>query len=548
MTDIVVLTLTRLGPCLSTELVATLVKDYGLQPATARQRVSRSTQIKKLAHLVFPRGVRFVYLQSEYASPLFWTTLIRQLLKHSVSYGGGLAALIARGGLMPVSHFLIACGAPVAQKGHISARSVLDRLRVAELVKVFDTPGIGECVELAHTVDTPSWELCSMRARISTEAVLLNAVRDWARNLGLVSYNKVVIRDLNVTEPRVGTFNWDLAGPSYLAPLTQWDKAANRVKQGYLVCDTLLGVNVEDYQLQPFINKCVTLRSLAKVGRCLQMFVADGFSVEAFALAKQNGVVPATTTQLFGQDVASALRELTDVLKNAFVNEKTLETVTAIFNKLSHIEGAATNLRGALFEYLVADVVRLSTTHTSIRLNEIIKDEQGRVAEVDVLAHHFDKSIRFIECKGYKPDGTIPDDMVERWLRDRIPVIRNAAEAYRDWRKCRQEFEFWTSGELSDHAKSLVTEEARHVRKYSVKIVEGAGLAQLVSATNNTALKNAFRQHFQIHPLNTSSKQTKRARRPLPIPPSAHLEGRRPADNELNSQSQNKKEAGNSSG
>ena len=530
MPDVVASTLKRLGPCLSTELVAALVRDFGLVPATARQRVSRSTNIKKLAHLVFPRGARFVYLQSEYASPHFWTALIKRLLEQSVSYGGGLAALMARGGLMPLRHFLIACGAPVAQKGHIAARGVLDRLRAAELVKVFDTPGIGECVELTQTVDAPSWELSRMRARISTEAVLLNAVKDWARNLGIVSFNKVTLRDEGEALPRVGTFNWDLAGPSYLAPLTQWDKAASTMKQGYLVCDTLLGVNVEAYQLQPFINKCVTLRSLTKVGRCLQIFVADGFSAEAFALAKENGVIPATTTHLFGQDVARALRELTDVLKSAFVNENTLEMVTAVFNKLSHIEGAATNLRGALFEYLVADVVRLSSAHTSIRLNEIVKDDKGRSAEIDVLAHHFDQSVRFIECKGYKPGGTVPDEMVERWLHDRIPVIRNAAETNTYWQRCRHEFEFWTSGVLSERARRLIADEAARVRKYSVKLVEGAEVAQLVSATDNTALKNAFRQHFQDHPLNTAEKQVKRVRRPLPIPPKTRIEGRRPAD------------------
>jgi len=441
-----------------------------------------------------------------------------------------------------VSHFLIACGAPVAQKGHIAARGVLDRLKAAELVKVFEVAGFGECVELAQTVDTPTWELSRMRARISTEAVLLNAVKDWARNLGVVSFNKVTLRDEGEAQPKVGTFNWDLAGPSYLAPLTQWDKASNRKKQGYLVCDTLLGVNVEAYQLQPFIDKCVTLRSLAKVGRCLQMFVADGFSAQAFALAKEHGVIPATTTNLFGPEVARALRELTDVLKSVFVNENTLEIVTAVFNKLSHIEGAATNLRGALFEYLVADVVRLSSPHTSIRLNEVVRDDTGRSAEVDVLVPHRDQTVRFIECKGYKPGGTVPDEMVERWLRDRVPIMRKAADANTYWRNCRLVFEFWTTGVLSEHARGLLADEAVRVRKYGLRLVEGDEVAQLVSATNNTALKNTFRQHFQDHPLNAAEKQAMRASRPLPIPPKSRIEGRKPSEFALSSGRQPKVE------
>src|SRR5579872_1119670 len=98
MSDLVEIVLRYKGPCVSTALVAALVKEHGLTPATARQRVSRATTIKKLAHILFPHRARFVYLQSDYGSPEFWIALTRDLLANSVSYGGGLAALLARGG------------------------------------------------------------------------------------------------------------------------------------------------------------------------------------------------------------------------------------------------------------------------------------------------------------------------------------------------------------------------------------------------------------------------------------------------------------------
>lgn len=529
MTDLELL-LCKLGPCLSSELVEALVNEHGLAAATARQRVSRATEIKKLAHLVFPRGARFVYLKRDYASPTFWRALVERLLKHSTSYGGGLAALMARGGAMPVSHFLMACGAPIAQKGHIAAQGVLERLKSAELVKAFDVPGIGECLELAQTIAVPTWEVNRMRARLNTEAVLLSAIKDWARNLAFVSYNTVALRDEGTSQPRVGTFNWDLAGASYVAPLTQWDKATQTKKQGYMVCDVLLGVNVAAHELQPFINKCTTLRALAKIGRCMQIFVADGFTAEAFALARESGVIPATTTNLFGLEVAKALRELTDVLKDAYVSQDSFEKIAAVFKKLSHIEGAATNLRGTLFEYLVADVVRQSDAHTTIQLNELLKDDVGGQAEVDVLVHHFNQTVRFIECKGYKPGGKVPDEMVETWVKERIPVMRRSPEANLQWRECRQVFEYWTSGVLSERARDLIEAEAARVRKYSFRIVEGDELARLVAANNNTALKKTFRQHFQAHPLSEIERQLKRPGRRLAIPPSSRLETRRPSD------------------
>lgn len=528
MTDVVVSVLRRIGPCISSDLIASLVKDYKLTPAAARQRVSRSTAIRKLAHLTFPRGAHFLYFESDYASPRFWDALVRCLIDHTISYGGGLAALMARGGVMPVAHFPIACGAPVAQKGHISASAALNQLKNANLVQTFDVPGIGECVELVQRASANSSEVAAMRARLHTEELLLCAVKDWARNLGLVSYNTVSLRDEGGKQPKVGTFNWDLAAPSYLGPLMQWD--GRKPKSGFLVCDVLLGVNVSAEELRPFINKCKTLRSLPNIGRCLQVFVADGYKREAFSLAKEVGAIPATTSSLFGVDVANALRQLTDVLKEAYPQEGTLQKVDEVFTRLSHIEGAANNLRGALFEFLVAEVARLCSPHTSIQLNEILRDGQGKSAEVDVLVYQLNQSVRFIECKGYKPGGTVPDDMVKRWLEDRIPLIRRVAEQDRSWRGCSLEFEFWTSGQLSAEAKAMVQIEARRVRKFKLKIFEGQDVANMVRSTNTAALKKTYDDHFLDHPLEKAERATKRPKRRLPNPPNSRLTKREARD------------------
>lgn len=521
MPDLVEIALRKLGPCVSTALVAAMVKEYGLTPPNARQKVSRAKSIKKLAHILFPHRARFVYLQADYGSPDFWHALTRELIANSVAYGGGLAALLARGGAMPVAHFAIACGAPVAQRGHLSPVSILDRLKAAQLVKTVDEPGIGECVELSHQSAAESYELARMRARLHTEQVLLGAIKDWARSLGLVSYNKVALRDESEQQPKVGTFHWDMAAPSYLGPLVK-RVSDGKPKPGFLVCDVLLGVNVSADELQPFINKCKTLRSLTRVGPCLQMFVADGFAPEAYALARKEGVIPATTATLFGLEVAKALRELTELLRDVYPRAGTFEKVDAVFAQLSHIEGATNNLRGALFEYLVAEIVRSTSPHNSIRMNEVLRDE-GRAAEVDVLVEHHHQMIRFIECKGYRPGGTVPDDMVERWLNDRISFIRKAAEFNTFWRKCRFDFEFWTSGALTPRAEALIAAAAARTRKYGIKLVSARELASLGQATNNTALKHTLQEHFLGHPLEKAERVAKASKRRLAVPPRSEL-------------------------
>lgn len=76
-------------------------------------------------------------------------------------------------------------------------------------------------MQLSHQVVAESHEVAKMRARLQTEQVLLLAIKAWARNLGMVSYDKVALRDedSNGKQPKVGTFAWDLTAPSYLAPM-----------------------------------------------------------------------------------------------------------------------------------------------------------------------------------------------------------------------------------------------------------------------------------------------------------------------------------------
>ncbi|QBP10042.1 MULTISPECIES: hypothetical protein [Cupriavidus] len=510
--DSVEQTLRRIGPCVSTQLVEALVSEYGLTPVAARQRVSRNKTIRRLAFLPFQRNARFVYLQSDYASPKFWRGLASALLENSIAHGGALAALMARGGIMPRVHFDIACGAPIAQRGHLSPATILDRLEQAGLVQSIDIAGVGACVQLSHQVDASSLEVARMRARLKSEQILLLAIKAWARNLGLVSYDKVAIRDENSErgQPRVGTFAWDLTGPSYVAPMIDWSSGAP--KPGFLACDVLLNAAVTGTHLKPFLNKCKTLRSLTKVGRCLQLFVAEGYEPEAFGLARAAGVVPATTSSLFGDEVAQALTVLTELLSETFLRPDTVELLDLVLSRLTKIEGAAINLRGALFEFIVAELVRRSSVVSEVQMNEFFRDDQGRSAEVDVLVVRRGHSVRFIECRGYKPGGEVPDAMVDRWLDNRIPMLREAAHFERSWRGLDLVFEFWTSGQLSEKAKARIQEVQTTVRpgKYTVCLIEGDELRALAKSIGDSALLKTLNEHYFEHPLEAANRKLRK--------------------------------------
>lgn len=54
------------------------------------------------------------------------------------------------------------------------------------------------------------------------------------------------------------------------------------------------------------------------------------------------------------------------------------------------------------------EIVRATDVQSTIALNEIVQDEQGRSAEIDVLVHHLNHSVRFIECKGIDREVLYP--------------------------------------------------------------------------------------------------------------------------------------------
>lgn len=283
------------GPMLSSDISRLLETKFGMSAGAARKRVQRGGPgVNRLNYLVFRHRARFIYLQEEYGSPRFFDKLMAALKKTNSSYFGALKALELRGNIMPRAHFLIACGAPIFQQKHIPAEKLLEQLVNATLVKELPLQGGDVCVvrcDQQQLFDTPlAW--AKIKGRLMAEKVALLAVKDWSRNLGIVSYNAVETREDEGLEslPKVGTFNWDLAGPSYLFPMRRYTDT--ELKPGFFVCDLVLNGMVGVDQLQGFVNKCVTLRSLKKVGKCLQVFVAERYSDEAFSLLREKGIIP----------------------------------------------------------------------------------------------------------------------------------------------------------------------------------------------------------------------------------------------------------------
>lgn len=487
--------LKTLGPCLSTDLTDYLVAHRGLSSAAARQRVSRGApQIKRLAHMPFARKARFLYHQDDYASPYYWENLYAAIFATNGPYARALGAVQARE-VVPLGHFLGACGAPIAQKKQLSARTVLDRMVAANVLVEQALPGLGPCVMTKKMYERHQQSLdelaIAIRSRLIAENVLLDSVREWLRRLAMVSFNTVRTRGEEM--PRVGTFAWDLTAPSYLTSVLTRAKDKG-VKSGWVVCDVLLIENVQLEHVGPFLHKVRSLDALKNIGRTMFILVAQGYDADTFKALRSAGIMPATPKSLFGEDVAEGFRELIQTLNVAAKGSFDPEKFDKLFSKLGKLEGAVGNMRGAFFELLVAEIVRRNAAGL-VKLNKICKGEDGN-AEVDV--YHLNEGIaaQMIECKGVAPGTLVDDDEVGLWLTTRITRVRHHLQNL-GWSGPLPKFELWTSGALSTQARERI-EKTRlaNVKKFEIIVVEGDALRIAVKAVNDTSLLKTFERHF----------------------------------------------------
>lgn len=496
MTNLVYQYLKRNGPSLSSEVVEYLRQFHQLSKSAARQHVSRAKHEILRLDLSFPRRTKFLFLNDQAGTGLYWSKLEKALLDSNSVYGLALVAISERGGIIPKDHFEIVSGSPIRQQKHLAAQTVLTNLMAAKLLKEVQVDGIGPCVYLGlHTNHVESL-IPAMRGRLLVEDIILRGVKSWMRNLGFVSYNQVSIRNAGQI-PKVSTTAWDMCSPSYLSPLISFKKDSPKPKPGFVVCDILLSQEVSEVALRPFLNKLAALRNLKNVGKQFPFFVANSFTKDAFNKLKSMGISPATISAIFDNETARATKELISLFSAVIEQAVSPDKIDEIFKSLGKIEGAANRLRGAFFEYIVADAMR--STYSDVRLNKQCQTPVG-VKEADVICSN-NKEIKFIEGKGFGFNKKVSLEDVNYWLTQQIPIFKNYLLGHPDWKDKQMVFEIWTTSTFDLDAKERLESAKSNTGRYRIEFRDVQDVMTLVNNTGNKALIKTFNDHFLSHPL-----------------------------------------------
>ena len=123
------------GPFITSKIAEWLISE-GLSAEAARKRISRCrSPLRTFPVPIFPKKVRFMYLESQRNREHFWLAMQRDLRATRSIYGIALDGLLARRGVVLSKDFPTISGAtmrPVSKQ--VTAESVLQKLKDAGLI------------------------------------------------------------------------------------------------------------------------------------------------------------------------------------------------------------------------------------------------------------------------------------------------------------------------------------------------------------------------------------------------------------------------------
>lgn len=486
--------LKEIGPCRSSKIADALQKSEGISAMNARQRVSRAGgPILKFPIPLLPNRETFIYLADQRSNESFWINFLDALRETNSVYGAAIDSLIARNGIVHIDDFAVISGAPIALKGQVASERVAKALEAAGVVREEEINNekwiVLRRTELGVTDDA------GYKPRIVTEDIILDGLKEWARKMGLASFNSITIRRDTTSRRLIGAFKWDMTGPSYLFPLK-----GPKSQPGFFMADVFSDCIMDEYSINYIIRKMQLLRGSLKHSRFLPMLVADGFTGPALTKGRSEGILLATPEIIFGSTVAKGLKNLLDTLKNAAaIAAANPDRLLILINQLKDIEGAAKNLRGILFELISAYIAKIQGG--SIEIGIAVKDPAtGNTGDIDVLRTPSKGECILIECKGKNPGGTVSLEEVEKWLK-RIPVFIAHLRNESRFKDAVIKLELWTSGTFQEDALALLEKEKNSRKKNTISWKNGNEVFSISNKAKEKTINNALKEHFLAHPL-----------------------------------------------
>lgn len=467
--------LRKSGPLTSSELATRLAKAEGIPVNTVSQRISRTQAIQQLKGFLRSRQ-SICYLQEHATKGELLDAVSLIMRDYGRKYWYTLNAVKLHGGTISRKYLESYTNYPILPlRGHVPFEKVMQRF-VSEGILVFSGDNYHFSPQFTRLIPN---EL----ARKTIELIKDKTIDDFhslIRNTGLISYHS------GKPFSEFGKFQWAMTGPSYVHGVQATGKP------GFLVADIILGRPFFKDDVLFFVDKLKHIESFKSARRLLPFLLVDDLDAEALQHLKAHGVIVGFIGELFGQRYAAALRELFTVLNNAGASLKSNpdKYLDLIQELKKYNEGLANNIRGTLFEFVVAHIHREQCQSIDLG-REIIANSSRH--DMDVMATYADK-VLVAECKATK--ALVDEDMVEQWLTNKIPAFRQWIQSQEILNKKEIQFEYWSISGFTDGAETLLREASASSKKYTVSYFDGTDARKHAIRMKNKKLKEALDNFF----------------------------------------------------
>lgn len=469
--------LEKQGPQLSTSLINFLVSNYSIPGDTARKRLSRLkfpiTKIKGL----FSGNQAFYHLQHQYKKPEFYDALIAAFDSSGKQYYAIVQAIEFHYGYIKKEQIAAYSASPVDKlRGHKKIDNIINKLiELGVLYEESDYYKLNPFISIKENFN-------HFKAVETAKNFVLIQFNDWARNIGLVSYNTGTFYS------QFGKFAWSFVSPSYVTTLTRFNNS--NIVQGFVIADILIGNRIDLKTIQFFIQKIDVVKTLRGLSNFLPFLIIDEIEIETLKYLKGKGIILGFVDQLFGSEYKELLKSLINTVTNAgAILKKNPQAYLNLIEKLDKLVGGKTNnLRGDLFELAVG--YYHSNFCQSLDIGKLINYE-GQIREIDVFATYADKLV-VAECKGYK--NRIGKSQLEDWISNKILIIRKWILQQNLYSNKKIVFEFWSSGGFTDDAKEFI--KNIKTRKYELVFIDEKGLIEKSRDIPSKKFKDILRQYY----------------------------------------------------
>lgn len=496
--------LTKFGGASRSQQLAKYYQDAEhISDAAARQRVSRLGKTSDISFIsgLLPEGEFFYYLPSvAYVKQLF-----SDLKTTNSAYYIACQGICSRGGIVTKRELLICSGCPSGLDKHVYPDLLIENLKKNHILIDWDLGNFGKGYRLTDEVASilnVRVNQSQKRATLVTRDAFLESIHNWFAKLGFVSPGFCT---KDAENSRLSTY-WDYCGRSYLLPMRSgFDTDKNKFKGGYLLADIIINNRVTDLHVSYFKKKIDIIRKVHSQYKVLPFLIANNFQKKAFMYGRANGYVFTTPEHLFGSEVANALKGLFDVMTRVFTRfsgENDVLELDKIIKSLNRIEGSDNNLKGRLFEFLLATAISQSPYGVGFPAIEKIVTipEQGVVTDIDIHSTcSSGKEHYFWECKGIRSCNSVSLEDVKKWITEQIPAINKWVKS-QDQIPNTKTFILATSGDFTAEALEYLKNATDKSEKFTISWMNGKVVRDLIKKHGSSSIKRIYDDHFRNQP------------------------------------------------